>query len=73
MVRPDLQHADLFLATLANADAARVLTTTRGAASDRLARLLLDAFRPAPDREPLPAVPAALGVDRLDPADDAGE
>jgi AcrR family transcriptional regulator len=72
VVRPDLEHADLFLATLANAGVARVLTTTRAAASERLARILLDAFRPAPDREPLPAVPPGLGVDRR-PAPDAPE
>ncbi|VTR75389.1 TetR/AcrR family transcriptional regulator [Cellulomonas hominis] len=71
-VRQDLEHADLFLATLANAGVARVLDRSRAAASERLARILLDAFRPAPDHEPLPPVPPELAADRAPTEDAAG-
>lgn len=58
VVRPDFDHFDLYLLTLANSGLQRMARTSRAPAAHRLAALLLEGVRhPAPD--PLPAPPRA--------------
>lgn len=56
VVRPDFDHSDLYLLTLANAGLARTSRRSREAASHRLGEYMLDAFRAA-GSAPLPAPP----------------
>ncbi|WP_066583087.1 TetR/AcrR family transcriptional regulator [Cellulomonas timonensis] len=58
VVRPDLDHSDLFLLAVANAGLVHLARTAAPEGSRRLGALFLDAIRPLEGREPLPRVPA---------------
>jgi AcrR family transcriptional regulator len=68
-VRPELDHADVYLAILANEGVTRATRDVAPDAWRRLARTLLDGLRAGADREPLPPVPAVWnpGTDRRIP------
>jgi AcrR family transcriptional regulator len=55
-IRADFSHADLYLATLANAGLVKAARSSGPEASRRLCAYLLESFRPG-SRDPLPPVP----------------